>query len=173
MAAWETREKDAAKNVNYYYNREERLAKAGPYARFAAGLQGKKRQGLLKTMTATKSLSFLFYTLLFALVASMLATWVSGGKPKAAMGGYTYVLDALWFEGDVYLTVKRSRSRGAERQEPAEILMTVGGAEHAEGTINHGEFEMKRRLPASIKPKTAVAVVRQGEDRIELDTSVR
>ena len=172
MGAWETKEKDDAKNVEYYYKREERLAKAGPYARFAAGLHGKKRQGLLKTMTATKPLAFLFYTLLFAMVASLLVNWISGGSPKATLGGYSYALDALWFEGDVYLTVKRSRSRGAERPGSVEVKLTVGG-EIGQGALNPGESELKLRLPAAARPEWAVAVVSLGDDGVELSSRVR
>jgi hypothetical protein len=169
---WETKEKDDRKNLQYYYKREERLDRAGPYARFAESLHNRKRPGLLKTMTATRSLSFLFFTLTLIVVGSLIVNWVSGSRDKAAMGGYSYSLDALWFEGDVYLTVLRERGRGAEIPGTVELSLTVGDAV-ANAIMVPGQNEVKLRLSAPTKPDWSAAVLSLGNESAQLAARVR
>jgi hypothetical protein len=169
---WETREKDDKKNLQYYYKREERLDRAGPYARFAESLHNRKRPGLIKTLTATRSLSFLFFTLTLIVAGSLIVNWVSGSRDKAVMGGYGYSLDALWFEGDVYLTVVRARARGAEIPGTVELALTVGDAV-ANAIMVPGQNEIKLRLPALAKPEWSAAVLSLANESVQLAARVR
>jgi Flp pilus assembly protein TadB len=62
----ETRDKD---QVIHYYNREKRLERASANAMFAIDRHQFKRPGIIKSLTATRSLSFLFFSLMFMIVA--------------------------------------------------------------------------------------------------------
>ncbi|TFG83039.1 MAG: hypothetical protein E4H20_06440 [Spirochaetales bacterium] len=165
----ETRDKDT---VQFYYDRDRRLAKAGVYAQFAESLHGAKRPGFFRTMTATRSLKFLFFTLIIVVISSFIVDWVSGSRNRGSMGGYVYVLDALWFEGDVYLSIARTEGRGSRAAAPVDIAMSVGEAV-GPGLLTIGMTEYKSRLSAPDKPQWAAAILTQGDSRIELAARVR
>lgn len=172
MDKWETREKNDKANVTYYYNRERRMEGAGRYARFAESLHHAKRPGLLRTMTATRPLAMLFYGLIFMLVAAFLVDWVSGGKESARLAGWSYSMDALWFEGDAYLSLRRERGLGAREAGLATVRVTVGG-QAAEGEFLPGVHELKLKLPAVAKPEWAAALIVSGDSQAELAVRVR
>ena len=61
----ETRDKN---QVIHYYNRESRLERASANAMFAIDRHHYRRPGIIKSLTATRSLSFLFFSLIFMII---------------------------------------------------------------------------------------------------------
>jgi len=169
----ETKDKD---QVVYYYDRAERMEKAGPYARFMADHYGAKRPGILRSLTATRPLKSLFYALIFMLVAVLVVGYVQGSRNTGTVAGARLVATAMWFDGHVYVTVKRKppflgREPGPQDRPAIEIAAGDGSA-HAVSVLQAADDEARLRFKASGKPDAvavlATAAVGDGEARLEL-----
>ncbi len=145
----ETRDKG---QPDFYYSREKRLERASDNARFAVDHYGKRRQGMIKTLTATPGLMFLFFTVVFMIMVALVLGFVAGRQDSGTVDGNAISAKALWFEGSVYLTVRRERPLfGASRRSAVEIKAGDGtGA--AVGLMQASDEELRLRFPAPAKP---------------------
>lgn len=150
----ETKDKD---QVTFYYNRERRLEKASPNARFMLEYGSSKKRGFLKSLTATRSLRFLFFTTLLAIVAVLGAAWVQRSRAEGTIAGNRVSARAMWFEGGIYLTVRRARKDG----QPGQALTVRAGVDSpaAASTLGPGETELKLRFDADPRPGSVSAAI--------------
>lgn len=154
----ETKDKN---QIVYYYDRSKRLEKASPNARFMAEHYGGKRPGILRSLTATRSLRYLFYSVLFMSLAVLLVSYVQGSGNTGNIGGVRLSVTAMWFEGDVYVSIKRrsvwymafARSSGTSS---AIEIRTGDGNDATIGYIQASDEELKLRFKAGLKPERIV-----------------
>jgi hypothetical protein len=162
--------------VVYYYDRASRMEKAGPGARFINERYGAKRPGILRSLTATRSLRYLFFSLIFMLVAVMVVGYVQGTRNSGSVAGNSLSVAALWFEGHVYVTVKRTAPwfgpRPKAHDRAAVEIRTGDGAGYALGVLQSGDEEQRLRFPAETKPARIVVVASAGDDAVELVAKV-
>lgn len=145
----ETRDKD---QPAFYYSREKRLEKASANALFAVDHYGKRRQGVIRTLTATPGLSFLFFTVVFMIMAALLFGFIAGRQDSGSVDGNAISAKALWFEGSVYVTIRRERPLfGGSRRSAVEIK-AGDGIEAVVGLIQASDEELRLRFAAARKP---------------------
>ncbi|MBU0928000.1 MAG: hypothetical protein KKA67_09645 [Spirochaetes bacterium] len=160
--------------VVYYYNRESRLEKASDNARFTVDHYGAKRPGLIRSLTATRSLRYLFFAVLFMAVAGLVVSYAQRSRSSGSVAGTTLSATAMWFEGYVYVSVKRSApwyARAAKAAPGSVIEIKTGdGIGSTLGLLQSGEQELRLRFAAESKPPrvavvaSAVAAAEAGGD---------
>jgi len=145
----ETRDKG---QPTFYYSREKRLEKASDNARFVVDHYGKRRQGMIKTLTATPGLMFLFFAVVFMIMAATVLGFVAGRQDSGSVDGNALSAKALWFEGNVYVTVRRERPLfGASRRSAVEIKAGDGIGSVA-GMIQASDEDLRLRFSTPAKP---------------------
>ncbi len=170
----ETRDKN---QVVYYYNREKRLERAGADARFMVDHHGAKRPGIIRSLTATRSLRYLFFSVGFMIVALSVVSYAIGSRDRGTVAGISLSAKAMWFDGYVYITVKRSAPGFGARRSTGGPGLAVDikagdGITYATGVMQPGEDETRMRFAAELKPArvavVAVATKDGAEDTVEL-----
>lgn len=173
--------------VVFYYNREKRLQRASDNARFASDGRGTGRRGLLKSLTATRSLRFLFYGVLLMSLASLIVGYVDRERNTGSIAGYYLEAEAMWFEGYVYVTVAKvspwyarlGKGLGAAPPAPVAIGIVAGsGSGEASGVLQAREADLRLRYPAEERPALALVVASLDEgpgaaNRLDLIAKVR
>ncbi len=167
----ETREKD---NVTYYYNRERRLANASEQARFAATMLTRKRTGFFGTLVASASLKVMFVVMVLCVIASGLLYLSTGTRDKGSLAGYSVFLSALWFEGDVYISVNRSPGFLKPAPVPVQFsMLATVGREAVSFILPAAEASGKIKMPVREKPKLAAVIVSCGDEKLDLICPVK
>lgn len=156
----------------FHYDRARRLAKAGPDAMFAIAMHDGKRPSFFRSLVATRSLRFMLLAVVLALVAVVVYQLNSGLRSGGTLGAARYELQAVWFEGDAYLTVSRRAREPGATLPAAELRLGIGPA-GADARMEAGETELRIRLPAPVKPAKAAAVISATGSSLELTTAIR
>jgi hypothetical protein len=93
----------------FYYSRARRLEKASEAVRAINDPSSPKRSGLLRPLVATKSLTFLFLSIVIIVLAFIIISFASSSEDNSKkLGGNTVVVSALGFQGTTYLVIKKS-----------------------------------------------------------------
>lgn len=145
----ETRDKN---QPIFYYNREKRLQHASNNVRFAVDHYGRQRQGMIKTLTATPGLMFLFFVVVFMIMATLLLGFVTGRQDSGSVDGNALSAKALWFEGNVYVTVRRDRPFFGSSRRSAVEIKAGDGVGLVVGLIQASDDELRLRFAAARKP---------------------
>jgi len=154
----ETRDKD---QVVFYYNRERRLERANADARFALDHHGAKRPGFMRALMATRGLATLFFAMLFMVVAVFVVGFIQGTKNEGSVAGNAVIATAMWFEGHVYVTVKRSSSwlDRIKATKPAMLEIRTGdGSGYSTGIMQVADNDIRLRFQAETRP-ARIAVI--------------
>jgi hypothetical protein len=114
----ETREKG---QPVFYYSRERRLEKASPMVHYVVSKYDEKRPGMFKSLTATRPLQFLFFSIVFMSVAFMVVTIIQGNKNSGTVAGNSIKGTALWFDDQVYVTITRKGQKLSQSAKRIEI----------------------------------------------------
>ena len=165
----ETRDKN---QVIHYYNREKRLERASANARFAIDRHQYRRPGIIKSLTATRSLSFLFFSLIFMIIAVLLVSYIQGSRNSGVIAGNRFEVEAVWFEGHVYATITRSPARRNADPIGAELLLSAG-EDVQEGFLQVSDSLYRARVPATIKPSWLAVIVTAEAGKTELAARVQ
>jgi hypothetical protein len=165
----ETRDKN---QIIHYYNREKRLERASANAMFAINRHKHQRLGIIKSLTATRSLSFLFFSLVFMLIAVLIVDYIQGSRSSGTLGGNRFEVQAVWFEGHVYATIARSPARRNAQPIGADLMLSAGG-DVQEGFLPATDSEYRARLPAGDKPAWLAVIVSSGTGTTELAVRVK
>ncbi|PKL09594.1 MAG: hypothetical protein CVV51_03050 [Spirochaetae bacterium HGW-Spirochaetae-7] len=165
----ETRDKDQVVN---YYNRERRLERASADARFMADHYGAKRPGIIRSLTATRSLRYLFFTVGFIIIALSVVSYAMGSRDRGTVAGISLSAKAMWFDGYVYITVKRAAPRFGARKSSGEPGLPVDiragdGLTYATVVLLPGEDETRMRFTAEVKPARVAIVAGVTKDGTE------
>ncbi|MBU0935294.1 MAG: hypothetical protein KKI09_04200 [Spirochaetes bacterium] len=164
----ETRDKD---DVVYYYSRERRLDRAGPNAQFAASLWNTKKQGFLKTMMATRTLRYMFLMLVLFTMLGFAVDFLMKSRDKGNLAGYNVQMRAMYFEGNVIVTLQRIARNDKVLPVEFEVLLTAGD-QTVSGTIPTLTDSFGARLASDGKPNWVAAIVGYEGKQIELAVRV-
>jgi hypothetical protein len=143
----ETRDKD---QIVHYYDRNRRLGKASPNARFINDYAVSKRRGVLRSMMSNRSLIFMLLAVALAMAALFGGNFYHASKASGTIGGNKLSVKAMWFEGYVYITVKREATRKESPSKTISIRAELG-AHVAEGILQVVDAEYRFRIPAPEK----------------------
>ncbi len=150
----ETRDKD---QIVHYYDRNRRLEKASPNARFISEYAVSKRRGIIRSMISNRSMVFMFVAVVLAMAALFGGNYFHNSRASGTIGGNRLSVKAMWFEGYAYVTVKR----GANRPESPLKTITIRAeldSVIAEGVMQMVDAEYRFRMPAP-KKTGSVSVV--------------
>lgn len=143
--------------VVHYYDRARRLERASDNARFISGYATSKKRGILRSLTATRSLRFLFFTTLLAVIAVLGASWLQKSRAQGEIAGSRVSAKAMWYEGAVYLTVKRA---GGEKPPYPALFVRAGvSSTLAEAGFGPAESELRIRFAVDSKPGSVNAAL--------------
>lgn len=167
----ETKDKN---QVVYYYNRDKRMEKAGPNAQFMVDHYNGKRPGIFRSLTATRSLRYLFFAVVFMSVAVLVVSYIQGSRNSGTVAGVNLTASAMWFEGDVYVTVKRrtpwymvfTSSTGTTS---AIEIRTGDGNASSIGYLQASDQELRLRFSTNPKPER-IAVLASVEKEGKTET---
>lgn len=141
--------------VVYYYNRERRLEKAPEGTRFIVERQGSRRPGFFRALVATRALASLFFALVFMVVAVLVVGYVQGTRNEGSVAGNSITANAMWFEGHVYVTIKRSTSwldRFKDAKSSMLEIRTGDGVEYSTGIMQARDEDIRLRFQAESRP---------------------
>ncbi|MDR2027990.1 MAG: hypothetical protein LBP93_00480 [Treponema sp.] len=97
----------------FYYSRSRRLERASDAVRAMNDPAPQKRPGILRPLVATKSLTFLFLSIVIIVVAFIIISVVSSPEDTSKiLGGNTVAVSALKFQGSTYLVIKKTMGEG-------------------------------------------------------------
>ena len=148
--------------VVYYYNRERRLDKAPAGARFIVDRQGSRRPGFLRALVATRALANLFFAMVFMVVAVLVVGYVQGTRNEGSVAGNSITTNAMWFEGHVYVTIKRSTSwlDRFKSTKPSMLEIRTGDeVEYSTGIMQATDEDVRLRFQAESRPSRIAVIV--------------
>jgi len=143
----ETRDKD---QIVYYYDRNRRLEKASPNARYISEYASTGRRGVFRSLLSNRSIVFMFLAVLLAMAALFGGTWVQSSRASGTIGGNKLSVKAMWFEGYVYVTVKRGEARPDSPLKTI-FIRAVLDTGSADGVLQIVDAEYRFRMPAPVK----------------------
>lgn len=95
------------REIVFHYSRERRLANASETVR-ELNKEGRKHSfNLLRPLTATKPLAFMFMSIIILFGVMLIFSFLFGGKKETVLGGNIINVSAFTFEGKTYLTVNK------------------------------------------------------------------
>ncbi len=151
--------------IHFYYNREERLKKAGPLAQYAVSLHTRKKPGFFAALTATAPLKFLFFSIL------VLALFIFGYQiyqnfeKSIQIDGTSYSVQTMIFDNTLYLIITRKppANKPAGR---AELQITYNNHSFYE-TMFEGELEKGIKIEGVHRNTSLViTITQQGHKKI-------
>ncbi|MDR3337362.1 MAG: hypothetical protein LBT16_09180 [Treponema sp.] len=109
----------------FYYSREHRLERASQQVQDLNRSPPPKPQGLIRTLTATKSGTILFITIVIMSVFIFFMYQIQGGKGGTDLGGNEISLSGRAYSGVTYLLV-RKKARGTNFYSgPVDLAISV------------------------------------------------
>jgi len=163
------------------YDRARRLEHAPESVRWLATRWSGKRDGLFKTMFATKSSRFLFLTIIVLVLFLFLLPLVERRPSEGRLGADSYSVTAFWFEGRVFVSVLRSGAPVAEESRETITLRAsagrAGSASAASGVFVVG-LDRKEDFRLAIaaeggKPDQVYLRIESGDSGIDLVAKVQ
>jgi hypothetical protein len=152
----ETRDKD---QIVHYYDRSRRLANASANARYISEYATSKKRGILRSLTANRSLTFLFFTVVFCIVAVLGVGWLQSSRSSGMIAGNRLSVQAMWFEGSVYITVKRVGFRSGVESKVMSIKAGFG-TKDVEGVLQSIDKDLRFRIEATEKPDSVAVIAK-------------
>jgi hypothetical protein len=150
----DTRDKD---QIVYYYDRNRRLQNASPNARFISEYATSGRRGVFRSLLSNRSLVLMFLAVLLAMAALFGGSWVQASRASGTIGDNRLSVKAMWFEGYVYVTVKREEDKGQSSRKTIFISAELDSGK-ADGVLQIVDAEYRFRIPAPGKTGTVSVV---------------
>lgn len=159
------------------YDRSRRIERAPAEARWLEARRGAGRAGLLSSLFATRASRMLFAVIVGLALVFFAAPLLEGkGGASARLGGATWSLEALSFEGKVLLVLSRQGGDPAPGgQLEVATRLSTGGIDRRSFILAGGEreeFRYSLEAPAG-KPAKLEAVISLGEASANLEVPVR
>lgn len=125
--------------IHFYYNREERLKKAGQLAQYAVSLHTRKKPGFFSALTATAPLKFLFFSILILALFIFGYQIYQNFEKSIQINGISYTVQTMIFDNTLYLIITR-KPPANKPVGRAELQITYNNQSFYE-TMFEGELE--------------------------------
>ena len=163
--------------VNYYYSRENRLKKAPQQVRDLYKPTNNKKPNLFRTLTATRSLTFLFISVITLSAAIIFLSRFLASDEEKILGNNVVVVSAIGSGGNSYITVKKTikdtamKNAGREKiyYGPVDIAVSISGENgpvYAERIYFNPEEEELYRFKAPFRGKKLLVLMEAGAERV-------
>ena len=120
--------------LNFYYNREERLKNAPRTVKdFYSGKMKTPPRGLIKVLVATKGSRIMFLTLVFITALGIAISLVDKTANTEKKDGIHYTLNAFSFEEVVYVSLKLDENSSYKKETEIDISFV---AKDRSGTVS-------------------------------------
>ncbi len=159
-----------------HYSRERRLSRASPEVRWLVKQYDAKRPGLLGSLVATRSLRFMFFSLILFAVAGGLLSFLTGRQDSGTLGGHLFKISAFRFGETVYITVRRTARAGTPFSGNARMTYRVDEGEDASLEIPvspSGQEEYRMTTVSAGKGGHLSLVIEAGGAFLELTSPIR
>jgi hypothetical protein len=161
--------------VTFYYSREERLKKAPQSVRDLHKEQVYRKPNLFRTLTATKSLTFLFISIITLCAALVLVSRFVIVEGERTLGNNTVVVSAITSGDNSYISVTKTipdtAAIGSVYSGAVDIAVSVPGAGnpiHTERVYFGPEPEEVFRFVAPFTGKKLLVLMEAGAERVHL-----
>lgn len=141
--------------LNFYYNREERLKKADPLAKYAMSLHNRKRPGFFSSLTATPALRFLFFSILILALFIFGYQWFQNLDQPVIVNKNSFAIKTMLFENTLYLVITRKNGFGLHTDKTA-VHITVNNQNIYETIL---PFETDKGIKISGVEKTDTVTI--------------
>lgn len=124
----------SAKNeerLNFHYSRERRLEKASESVRNLNDSSFSGKQGLFRTLTATKPLAFLFLGIVMLSLTGLFVSYLLPNDDTSVLASNRMDLSAFSYQDTSYLILEKTALDGAYIG-PVDIVVTEAGERNAE-----------------------------------------
>ena len=109
----------ADKPLKFYYNREERIAKAPKLVQDY--YEGKMKPVRGFRIFFTKQNRYIFFALIFFVGASWIYTGLNKTRAGTTLAGINFELSAFSYEEEVYVSLQMKRSKNAKSEAPVSV----------------------------------------------------
>ncbi len=162
--------------IVFRYSRERRLQSASERAqRLASGELGGRR-GLLKSLTATRALTVLFFTVAFLVLANLIVGLVALPGNHVDAAGHSFSVSAFRYDGTLYVTLSRERRAQDAYVGLGSCAATVGKKEAGtyQFRVSDAPSEAFRfSIEDVVDAKTVKVVLHLGSEEGTLTASIR
>ncbi len=110
---------EADKKLKFYYNREERIAKAPQLVKDY--YEGKLKPVLGFKIFLTKENRYIFFALIFFVGAAWIYTGLNKTRAGTTIAGVNFELSAFSYEEEVYVSLQMKRSKKAKDNSPVAV----------------------------------------------------
>ena len=107
------------KPLKFYYNREERIAKAPKLVQDY--YEGKMKPVRGFRIFFTKQNRYIFFALIFFVGASWIYTGLNKTRAGTTLAGINFELSAFSYEEEVYVSLQMKRSKNAKSEAPVSV----------------------------------------------------
>jgi hypothetical protein len=101
------------REVVFYYSRSRRLERASPAVQALNEGGTSRRPSFIGSLTATKPLAILFFTLMVVMAFGLILSFLSGDTGRVRIGGAAVAVNAFFFEGNTILVLKKTYQQEA------------------------------------------------------------
>ena len=165
--------------IKFYYSREKRLERASQAVRDINSGKIPQKKGLFRTLTATKSLTYLFISVITICAAILILSRFQKAQSERKLGNNTVAVSVIGSGENSYITVKKSiQSSGAKNASPLDVYtgpVDVAVSASGEGNPIHVEqlyFGMESeelfRFIAPFRGKKLVILMEAGSEQIHM-----
>lgn len=113
----------------FHYSRESRLASASDSVRGLNEGGPRKKPNLFRTLTANRSLAFLFLAIIMLSLTAIVTSILVPSPEEAEYGGNRLSLSAFRFEETVYVAVRKTAKTNAAYVGPARLHVRASGGD--------------------------------------------
>jgi hypothetical protein len=173
------RKSDHDEELNFYYNRNERLKRASPSVTWMMSLKDRKKQGFFGVLTANKTLSSMLIVIVVILVFTFGYGFFTQDDKRAEVRllGNSYTAQAFVFRGEVLISVKKLRKDARAELSGAIRLgfeLESGQVSSMEGVLDASDEQVFRHsMPISGAPSDLKVKIETAKGKIEMKTRVK
>jgi hypothetical protein len=104
-------EAEPDREVVFYYSRRRRLERASPAVRALNEGGPGQRPSLIGSLTATKPLAILFFTIVIFMIFGFILSMLSGRDDRLRIGGNEITVTAVLYEANTILALKKTAQK--------------------------------------------------------------
>lgn len=119
-------ESEQEQELVFRYSRSDRLKRADEAVRSLNEPRSAKKPTLFGTLTANKSLAFLFLAIIMLSATALVSNFLIPDPNEKEYKGNRFIFTAFQFEGSSYVAIKKKRLKADAFFGPARLFIRVG-----------------------------------------------
>jgi hypothetical protein len=161
--------------LGFRYSRESRIERAPESVRWLAERRDGKKSGFLRLLLSSRVNRILFFTIVALAIVYNLVPLLWGSSTTATIGSDRFVATALYSEGRIFISVKKSSPAAREATSLSLTVIPTGGRGQGSiftmGTAREEFFRLAIDSPSE-DPKSVRIFIETDRGRAELEVPV-